>query len=116
MTALLKRGLALTLPMCLLWLFVACLAVCSLHAENDSGAGSSAPHSLVSTESDDCCFVADGERSVMPERITFTWISPKLVRVISHSTDFVSHIAHSHKPDLHSRSGPNLKLLGSLRI
>ena len=107
MLALLKRGLALTLPVCLLWLFVACLAVCSLHAEEQS---------LVVSESENCCSVSDGERSVIPERITVAWISTKAVGASSDSADLISHTAHLHRPGQYSLSGPNVKLLGTLRI
>lgn len=119
MLALLKRGLALTLPVCLLWLFVACLAVCSLHAEEEGLAKSetsSSAHSLVATESEECCSISDGERSVMPERITFAWIATKAVRAISFSTDIISHTAHLQGPDGYFLPGPDVKLLGTLRI
>ena len=119
MLAFLKRGLALTLPACLLWLFVACLAVCSLHAEERDFAGSessSSAHSVVSSESDDCCSVSDGERSVMSERVTFATISPKAMHAVSLSTNLVSHTADLHQLDRYSLSGPSLKLLGTLRI
>jgi hypothetical protein len=119
MPTLLKRGLALTLPVCLLWLFVACVAVCSLHAEKEGFAeseSSCSERSLVSSESEECCSVSAGERSVITERITFAWISPKAVRAISLSTDLISRTSQMHRPDRYSLPGPNVKLLGTLRI
>ena len=119
MAALLKRGLALGLPVCLLWLFLACLTVCSSHAEKESFAeskSSSSAYSLVSADSEDCCSVSGGERSVIPERITLTWISTKAVRTIAISTANVSHTSQLHRPDRYPLAGPNLNLLGTLRI
>lgn len=119
MPALLKRGLALTLPLCLLWLFIACLAVCSLHAEEESAAVSESPswgYASVLTDSEDCCSVTDGERSVLPERLNYAWISPQVARAISISTDLVSHGSDFHRSDRYSPPGPNVKLLGTLRI
>ena len=117
-SALLKRGLALTLPLCLMWLFVACLAVCSLHAEEEIHAESesSAAQPVASTDSEECCSVTDGERSVIPERITFTSIPTKAVRTIAISTENVSHTSQLHRPDRHPLPLPNLTLLGILRI
>jgi len=117
-SVLLKRGLALTLPLCLMWLFVACLAVCSLHAEKEIQAKSesSSAHSVASTDSEECCSVTDGERSVIPERITFTSIPTTAVRTISISTDTVSHTSQLHRPDRYPLALPNLTLLGILRI
>jgi hypothetical protein len=118
MLALLKRGLALTLPVCLLWLFAACLAVCSLHSEQASSVEietSFSAHALVST-SEECCSVSDGERSVIPERITYVSFSPKAVRANSISSDFVSHTSYRQGPQLYFPPGPNVKLLGILRI
>jgi hypothetical protein len=102
-----------------LWLFVACLAVCSLHAEEQSLVVSESPSSayaLNSTESEDCCSVSDGQLSVIPERITVAWISTKAVRAISLSADLIFHTAHLHRPGQYSLAGPNVKLLGTLRI
>lgn len=119
MPVLLKRGLALTLPVCLGWLFVACLAICSLHAEQASFEESeslSFAYSLVSIESEECCSVSDGERSVITERITFASITTTAVRAISIPVHSGSNTSHLHEPDRYFLHGPNLNLLGILRI
>src|SRR5687768_12842919 len=80
-------------------------SVCSLHAEEQSLVVSESPSSayaLISSESEDCCSVSDGERSVIPERITVAWISTKAVRGISNSADLISHTAHLHRPGQYS--------------
>jgi hypothetical protein len=119
MPALVKRGLALTLPVCLMWLFAACLAVCSHHAEQasvvESESSFSAP-SLVSTESEECCSVSDGERSVIPERITFAGITTTAVRAISIPVHSGFNTSHLRERDRYFPPGPNLNLLGTLRI
>ena len=118
MPFLIKRGLALTLPVCLLWLFVACLAVCSLHAEKETPAesDSASAHTVLATDLEESCSVTDGERSVIPERVAFMWISTKAVRAIAISTDNLSHASQLHREDRYLQLHPNLKLLGTLRI
>lgn len=113
----LRRSLAVTLPVCLLYVFLACLAVCSLHAEDESFAESESSFtssSLVATESEDCCSVSDGERSVIPQRISFASLSTSVIRALFiHS---ISHAPPLQSRDRYSLAGPDLSLLGNLRI
>lgn len=114
----LKRGVCLMLPVCLVWLFAACVAICSSHVEETNFVVEDAAHfNLVSSEEDDCCSISSAQ-GLLPERAGFS-ITP-VNAAIDAATNFSNHTGnnYSHFRDwfLFSSSSPPPKFSGTLRI
>jgi hypothetical protein len=65
----LKRSLALFLPICFVWIFVACVMICTAHAaevQNEHAVCSSPETELLPKA--DCCPISGSQMSVLPER------------------------------------------------
>lgn len=114
------RLVATALPLCLMWTFVACLALCSDHSKDENGhyAQMNAQSVTESTHCGDCPIPVSS--FVLPDRQSHT--TPD-VSVTNHltfaaSTLLVSTIPQrvNCRPDLHSSSDPPLERLNTLRI
>jgi hypothetical protein len=67
--AIMKRILALAMPLCLLWAMVGCVLVCASHIEETlhQEDSSSSDHQVTTSMEDDCCPIEDSV-GVRPER------------------------------------------------
>lgn len=68
----LTRSLALLTPVCMIWVFVACVSLCSDHEAVD--AGHDGAHSVSAPEStgaQDCCPAGEASCGVLTDRATF---------------------------------------------
>jgi hypothetical protein len=113
----LKRQVALVLPICLVWLFAACVAICSSHAEKVGRvtAETSDSHLLADLDGE-CCSITNTQ-GLSPER--FGFFVPLL-----HGIDGPENFCVSTGLDVSDRSFPLLlpstsppaKFSGTLRI
>lgn len=118
MILIIKRGVALILPFCLVWLFLACLAICSLHVEgqNLSEDYFSSNSFLVPGDSE-CCSVTDGQRSLLPERVNLSSNTLKGISVaFNYPTLTIRKGSYLSASELYSPSDPPFKPKSTLRI
>lgn len=72
---LLKRSLAITLPMCSAWLFIACVSLCSTHSvESQTHRTPTLLNSVCFGQDPDCCPITTTLPSVLPERRVVTFL------------------------------------------
>lgn len=65
-----KRGVALILPVSFVWLFAACVAICSSHSEEANPMAEGYSHLLSGVDAD-CCSITTTQ-SLLPERVGFS--------------------------------------------
>ena len=117
MDLLLKRGLALMLPVCMVWLFAACVAMCAMHVETRSLTKSFGHSDSIVALDTECCSVIDGQRSLLPERVTSTIVLLRATQSGGNSTvPSVALFSKLTRPACFSFHSPPLDLLGTLRI
>ena len=112
-----KRGMAISLPICLVWLFVGCLAVCSGEVPHEGATEPDSSHSYVVGAGDpEGCSVSDGERLLLREQNRFG----ETLQIVSSSLRpplySVRNLTPSTRSIILSVSDPPLSLLGTLRI
>ena len=112
----LKRGTAALLPICLVWLFVGCLAVCAGEVAHESETEPDSFDSYISGAGDlDVCPISDG-RTLLQETNRF----PRGFSSVS--SNFcppllnVREVTSSSRSIILSVADPPLSLLGTLRI
>lgn len=113
----LKRQVSMILPICLVWLFAACVAICSSHAEKVSRVTGDASHShSVANHDGECCSITNTQ-GLPPERVGF-FVS--LLHVIdgpeSFSVSTELYVSDRCFPVLLSSLSPPAKFSGTLRI
>jgi hypothetical protein len=117
MKVVLKRQISVILPICLVWLFAACVAVCSSHAEKVSRVAGDASHSHLQASQDrECCSITNTQ-SLPPERVGF--YAPSLDGIEIPESFSVStglNISFRFFPIVLSSLSPPAKFSGTLRI
>ena|SRR5688500_7423684 len=112
-----KRGMAVFLPICLVWLFVGCLAVCSGEVSHESATEPDSVDSYVVGASDlEGCPISDGDRILLREQNRFG----ETLQIVSSSLRpplySVRNLTPSTRSIILSVSDPPLSLLATLRI
>lgn len=116
----LTRSLALLTPLCMVWVFAACVSLCSEHGAFDAGSAES--HSVSAPESaekQDCCPAGEASCGVPADRATFVSqpgvAEPPSEAVAVPMADFaLAHSARGEPPDW--AADPPFKRLRTLRI
>lgn len=110
-----KRAVSGILPVCLVWLFAACVTNCASHAEEVSAVAHDVGFShLQSGEESDCCSITDNQ-SLLPERVGVS--VPTLNDVDGHfCVTTGQNTSHFSSPVFLSSSSPPPKFSGTLRI
>jgi len=112
----LKRQVAVILPICLVWLFAACVAICSSHAEKVNRVTADASHSLLGDLDGECCSITNTQ-GLSPEHFGF-FVS--LLQGIegpeSFSVSTELDVSDRSFPLLLPSTSPPAKFSGTLRI
>jgi hypothetical protein len=113
----LKRQVAVILPICLVWLFAACVAICSSHAEKVGRVTADASHSHLLADLDgECCSITNTQ-ALSPER--FGFFVPLLHGIVGPESFSVSNgldVSDRSFPLLLPSTSPPAKFSGTLRI
>jgi hypothetical protein len=113
----LKRGMAIFLPICLMWLFVGCLAVCAGEVAHESEAEPDSFGSYVVGAGDlEACPISDGERTLLQETNRFARSFPSVSSNFCPPPDNVRKVTSLNRSIILSVADPPLSLLGTLRI
>jgi hypothetical protein len=112
-----KRGMAIFLPICLVCLFVGCLAVCSGEVAQESATEADSLDSYVVGTGDlEGCPISDGERTLLREPNLYAKSVPCDCANFCQPLLNVHKITSSRRSTILSVSDPPLILLGTLRI
>ena len=112
-----KRGIAILLPLCLLWLFVGCLVVCSGEVARESATHPDSFDSSVVHAGDlEGCPISDGARVSLREQHRFGETLQTVSSTFGPPLYGVSKLSASTRSIILSVSDPPLSLLGTLRI
>ena len=113
----LKRGTAILLPICLVWLFVGCLAVCAGDVAHESEAEPDSFNSYVVRAGDlEACPISDGERTLLQETNRFARSLPSVSANFCSPLHNIREVTSANRSTILSFADPPLSLLGTLRI
>jgi hypothetical protein len=116
--SLITRSIALLLPVCLIWLFIACVTLCSMHVDGYKLTHAGSLSSTASTASGeiDCCPFTESLRSVLPERSVLEVPAAEHtpVALVVGASDY--EMSFHHFLTASGSSDPPLKRLRTLRI
>lgn len=65
-----EQIVAMVLPLCFAWTFVACVTLCSEHISNAQDAHAGGAAEMRGLDESDCCPITASATSLLPERIT----------------------------------------------
>ena len=112
-----KRGMAIFLPVCLVWLFVGCLIVCAGEVAHEGARDSHSCDSYAVRAGDlEGCPISDGARVSLREQHRFGETPQTVSSTFRPPLYSVSKLTSATRSIVLSVSDPPLSLLGTLRI
>jgi hypothetical protein len=114
----LKRTIAALLPVCFLWVFIACVSLCASDAEEveHDGGGAILSLGIESTPDSECCPIIESPKAALSERVSVQSASTVSALPLILAPSSGSALAPSHKSNHHLFADPPFERLLTLRI
>jgi len=111
----LRKSVAVTLPICLMWLMLGCVAICSHRLEESSKADT---HCITAFHTDEDCPITAASASVLLERSFLSPVTGGAVGLATpaHLVELTPNSRSAHQTWDPSSSGPPCERLSILRI
>jgi hypothetical protein len=113
----LKRTIAVLLPVCFLWVFIACVSLCASDAEEvEHDGGAILSLEIESTPDSECCPIIESPKAALLERLSVQSASTVSALPITLATLSGNAFAPSHKSNYPLITDPPFERLLTLRI
>jgi hypothetical protein len=113
----LKKSLAMLLPICFLWLFVACVSHCSMESAERLYACAHLSIEMTDEPDSETCLIVDAPKAVIPERAALNLQTPYAIQYsifpAKSSTNTITFSIRLNEPAF---ADPPLERLPDLRI